>query len=182
MHTRPSLQPRRQSGVTLVEASMVLGIVAVMVGVAVPGFDELRASRALDAAAAQVRTDVQLARSTAVALSQPVRLRVLSNAAGSCYVLHTGATGSCTCSPDGTTTCAGPSEPLRAAAVAKSHGLTLSANVGSMTFEPIQGTVTPTGTLTLGNHHGDQLKVVVNVMGRARTCRSAGQLPGHPAC
>ncbi|MBK9362612.1 MAG: hypothetical protein IPM99_16560 [Rubrivivax sp.] len=69
---------------------MVLGIVAVMVGVGAPSFDEVRATRLLDVAAAQLRTDVQLARSTAVAIGQTVRLQVQSEAAGSCYLLHTG--------------------------------------------------------------------------------------------
>lgn len=172
----------RQSGVTLVESAMVLGIVAVMAGVAAPRLEDLRDSRLVDVAAAQLRTDVQLARSTAVALGHTVRLKVQSDAAGSCYVLHTGPAGSCSCSPTGTASCTDPAQLLRAAAYGSAQGLALQANVGSMAFEPIQGTVTPTGTLTMSNRRGDQLKVVVNVMGRARTCKAAGDLHGHPTC
>ena len=160
-----------QRGFTLVESAMVLGIVAVMVGVGAPSFDEVRATRLLDVAAAQLRTDVQLARSTAVAIGQTVRLQVQSEAAGSC-----------SCTPAGTASCADPAQLLRTAAYGPAQGLALKANVGSMAFEPIQGTVTPTGTLTMSTRRGDQLKVVVNVMGRARSCKAAGDLHGYPAC
>ena len=51
-----------------------------------------------------------------------------------------------------------------------------------MAFSGTQGTVTPTGTLTVRNDQGAQLKVVVNVMGRTRTCQAAGSPAGHPAC
>lgn len=171
-----------QRGITLVESAMVLGIVAVMVGVGAPGFDEVRATRLLEVAAAQLRTDVQLARSTAVAMGRTVRLQVQSEAAGSCYLLHTGPAGSCSCTPAGPASCADPAQLLRSAAYGQAQGLALRANVGSMAFEPIQGTVTPAGTLTMSTRRGDQLKVVVNVMGRARSCKAAGDLHGYPAC
>lgn len=182
MQTTLISHPRRQTGVTLVESAMVLGIVAVMVGVAAPALDDLRASRLVGAAAAQLRTDVQLARSTAVSLGQTVRLQVHSATNGSCYVMHTGPAGSCSCNPEGTASCTDPAQLLRAAVYGSTQGLAVQANVGSMAFEPFQGTVTPTGTLTMSNHRGDQLKVVVNVMGRARTCKASGHLHGHPAC
>lgn len=172
----------RQSGVTLVEAAAVLGITAVMVGVAVPGFDNLRGTRLLEATAAQLRTDIQHARSTAVAMGQTVRLHVRDEAAGSCYVVHTGPAGDCSCQASGTAVCAAPAQALRAVGLARAGGISISSNVGSLAFDAFQGTVTPTGSLTVAHARGDTLRVVVNVMGRARTCRAAGPLHGHAAC
>ena len=178
----PRTHRPRQRGVTLVEAAMVLGIVAVLAGTAAPSFGSLRATRTLDSAAAQLRTDIHLARSSAVAMGQTVRLRVQPAVQGGCYVVHTGAPGSCSCTPAGDASCSADAQLLRAAAFGTGQGLALQANVGSLAFEPHQGTVTPTGTLSLTSPRGDQLRVVVNIMGRARTCKAAGTLTGHPAC
>jgi type IV fimbrial biogenesis protein FimT len=172
----------QQRGLTLVEAAMVLGIVAVLAGTAAPSFGRLGAARTLDSAAAQLRTDIQLARSAAVAMGQTVRLRVQPAAQGGCYVVHTGAAGSCSCTPAGNASCSADAQPLRTAGFGSGQGLALQANVASLAFEPHQGTVTPTGTLSLATAHGEQLRVVVNIMGRARTCKVAGSLAGHPAC
>ena len=180
--TRPSCRIRRQSGVTLVESAVVLGIVAVMVGVAVPRFDEVRATRTLEVATAQLRTDVHHARSTAVAMGQTVRLQVRSDAQGSCYVVHTGALADCRCTAAGEAQCNAPAQVLRSMSFGADQRLGLSANMAGIGFDPFQGTATPTGTVTVTNGRGDALKVVVNVMGRARSCLAAGSLRGYPGC
>jgi type IV fimbrial biogenesis protein FimT len=173
---------RCQSGITLVECAAALAIVAVLVGVAVPRFDDLRSTHVLQTAAAQLRTDVQHARSAAVAMGQTVRLQVRSGAQGSCYVVHTGDAAACRCTPAGDAQCEAPAQLLRATSFAADQQLTLAANVQSVGFDPFQGTATPTGSVTLSNGRGDAVKVVVNVMGRARTCRAAGTIQGHPNC
>ena len=172
----------RQAGVTLVEAAAVLGIASVMVGVAVPALGDLRDTRLLEAATAQLRTDIHHARSTAVAMGQTVRLHVHDEPAGSCYVVHTGMAGDCSCQPSGTTLCTASAQPLRSVGHAQASGIAIRSNAGSLAFDAFQGTVTPTGSLTVAHVRGDRLRVVVNVMGRARTCRAAGTLHGHPAC
>lgn len=172
----------RQSGITLVESAAVLGIVCVMFGVALPKLETVFATRMLETAAAQLRTDVQHARSTAVAMGQTLRLQVQDGAAGSCYVVHTGSAGSCSCTPSGSVTCSAAAQPLRAVLYGADQRIAVRANTSSMAFDAFQGTVTPTGTLTMSNSRGDQLKVVVNVMGRARTCVAAGPSTVHPAC
>ena len=171
---------RRQSGLSLVEMAAVLGVTSVMLGSAAPHLLKMRAMHALDLAAAQLRTDVQLARATAVSLGQSVRMEVQSTAAGSCYVIHTGASGACSCDGE-TASCKAAGWVVRAAHFGSGQTVSVKANAG-MTFDGTQGTVTPTGSVTLANVSGDQLKVVVNVMGRARTCKAAGTIVGHEPC
>ena len=171
---------RRQSGVTLVEMAVVLGVTSVMLGSAAPHLIKTRHVQALDLAAAQLRTDVQLARSTAVSLAKSVRLEVASTAAGSCYVIHTGGPSGCSCDSE-TTSCKAAGWVVRAAHFGSGQPVSVKGNAG-MTFDGTLGTVTPTGTVTLSNVSGDQLKVIVNIMGRARTCKAAGTIVGHEPC
>ena len=178
MH-KPSI--RRQAGVTLVEMTAVLGITSVLLGSALPDLSRMRANQSLHQAVAPLRTDVQFARASAVALGQTVRLATATDTGGSCYVIHAGPSGSCQCA-GAAATCSAQGRLLHAAHLGTSHPVTVSANVSNMIFDGKLGTVTPTGTLTLAAAGGQQLKVVVNVMGRAHTCRAAGSISGYPAC
>lgn len=172
----------RQSGLTLVESAAVLGVVSVLLGSGLPELHQLRATQQLNSAAALLRTDLQYARSSAVSLDQTLRFHVQSSAAGSCYVIHTGSPSACTCTPEGGANCTGTSWTLRSVQLPASQRIGITSNSTSMAFSGTQGTVTPTGTLTVRNDQGAQLKVVVNVMGRTRTCQAAGSPAGHPAC
>lgn len=172
----------RQSGLTLVESAAVLGVVSVLLGSGLPELQQLRATQQLNSVAALLRTELQYARSSAVSLDQTLRFHVQSSAAGSCYVIHTGGPSACTCTPEAGASCTGTSWTLRSVQLPISQNIGITSNSTSMAFSGTQGTVTPTGTLTVRNDQGAQLKVVVNVMGRTRTCQAAGSPAGHPAC
>lgn len=173
---------RRQRGITFVEAAAYLAAVSVLLGSGLPSLVEARQARQLESLVSELRTDIQLARSAAVSMGQSVRLQVQSSEIGACYIVHTGPASSCSCQPASGGTCTADGSLLKAGTVPKSDKLTLTANTRVFTFDGTQGTVTPTGTLTAANAHGDQLKLIVNVMGRTRSCRSAGDLAGHPRC
>lgn len=168
-----------QRGLTLIEAGIVAAIAAVLVGAALPSFQQARERRHLEGLAAQLRTDIAHARSLAVARNQSVRLGL---AAGSCYVLHTGAAGACSCSDDGKASCKGDATLLRHEAFTPGSGVRLSSNSTSMVFDGQRGTVSPTGTIKLTGSSGAAIHTVVNIMGRARHCSPAPALPGYPKC
>lgn len=173
---------RRQRGITFVEAAAYLAVVSVLLGSGLPSLMEARDTARLESAVAELRTDVQQARSAAVSLAQPVRLRTMGGERGSCTVVHLGPVGSCSCSPDGRTTCEGEGRALKTTRYAADGGVSLSANVSTLTFAGEFGTVTPTGSFLARSARQGQVKLVVNVTGRSRTCRLAGALPGHPSC
>ena len=83
--------PKSQRGVTLIEAAVAMTLIAIAVSTAAPGFQGLVARKRLEGVAAQLATDLQTVRTEAVARNGPVRLSFHANAAGSCYVIHTGA-------------------------------------------------------------------------------------------
>jgi len=173
-------QIRRQRGLTLVESLIGLAITALTVGLSVPSFGSARERRHLEGAAAQLETDIQLARSEAVQAGHTVRLRFARNGEN-CYVIYTGRTDGCSCTSDGATRCTGNAQALHAAALDRS-GVQMQSNVNAMTFEPIQGTVTPTGTVSLLGQRAHTVRVVVNLMGRVRTCTPTRGFEGFKAC
>lgn len=168
----------QQRGLTLVEAAVVVAILATAATAAAPGLQRLIEQRRLDAAATQLAADLQLARNEAIARNRVVR--VGRDEAAGCYLLHTGAPGSCRCHSDGTTECDAGGAAIRS--VAASHGITLQANAASMAFDPLHGTATPTATWRVIARDGRAIHHVVNVMGRVRSCSPDGTVPGHRAC
>lgn len=174
--------PRRQRGITFVDSAVCLAVVSVLLGSGLPTLLETRQAERLEAAVAELRTDVQHARSAAVSMAQPVRLRVMTAPQGSCTVMHVGATGSCSCTPAGGSTCTGDGRVLKSSHFPIGGGVTLSANASTLTFAGEYGTVTPTGSITATGARQGEVKLVVNVTGRSRTCRLSGPATGHPPC
>jgi type IV fimbrial biogenesis protein FimT len=173
--------PQRQAGVSLIESATVTAVAALLVGTALPSFDEMRQRQQLKSVAAQLETDLHLARSEAVARAQSVRVRFAHSSAGSCYVIHTGSTDACSCGTGQEAQCTGVGEIVRSVQISTASGLQLQANSNSIQFSPDLGTVTPTGTLRLSTA-ALQINLVVNVMGRTRSCSAGGSLAGLPAC
>jgi len=175
-------RPARQRGVSLIEAATLLAVIAVVAGTAAPSLQSMIDARRLDAAATQLATDIRFARIEAVARNEALRLSVRPVAGGTCYVVHTGAADACSCAATGPALCSRDAQVLRTVVLQGSDRVTLQANVGSMLFDPVHGTSTPTGTLRLigtrdrAGHH------IVNVMGRGRSCSPAGAVPGYRAC
>jgi type IV fimbrial biogenesis protein FimT len=145
-----------------------------------PGWADARDRRSLEAASAQLATDLRLTRSLAVAQGQAVRLTL--PAAQACYVVHTGPARACSCDATGAATCSEGAQALHVAALPGAGRVALSSSSGSMLFDADRGTVTPTGTLRLRLSDGRAVHHVVNIMGRTRTCSPAGRVAGHPVC
>ena len=173
---------RRQTGLTLIECLIGVSIIGMAAGAVVPSFGRMTEKRHLEGAAAQLETDLQFSRSMAVTLDEPLRLRVQQDAGGSCYVVYRGSANSCSCTSGSAPVCSAPEALVRGVRLPVPAGVQVQANVSSMLFSPLQGTVTPTGTLRLTGREGRSLHVVVNLMGRARTCSPGGAVSGYPTC
>ena len=178
-------KPKRQRGITLVEAAITLAILAVLVCGAAPSFSGLIERQRLAGLAAQVVTDVQFVRSAAVWRNEPLRLSFYSAAWGSCYVVHSGARNQCSCAASATAAvCTGDAVQLKTVSLPTSNGLSVQANVSSFLFDPLHGTSTPTGTLRVASATSGAIHHIVNVLGRVRTCTPSGSpaLPGYRTC
>lgn len=171
-----------QKGISVIEPLITATVASVLVLSSVSGFGELKDRRRLESAVAQIESELQYARSTAVARGETIRVAFKAGAAGSCYVMHNGRPGDCSCSADGTAECTGGAELIRNVGLGTQDGLQLSSTAREVGFDAIHGTVTPTTTLQLSNRGGDRIRLVVNVMGRIRSCSASGSVADLAAC
>ena len=161
---------RRQRGLTAVEAMSALAIIGILAGVTMPDVEPLRQRAELLGLASQVETDVHLARSEAVARNRTVRFTLQqSTDGGACYQVHVGTLPACTCEDIQANRCTDVGV-IRTMALPVSGRVTMQANVRTMTFDPLKGTVTPAGTLRVITRDGQALHQVVGLLGRVRTC------------
>ena len=99
--------PRRHAGVTLLELCVVLAVLMVIAGTAVPPLLAFIDRQRLEGAASELAADLQYVRSEALARHQPLRLSVYTEADSSCYLIHTGARADCSCAPSSPAACTG---------------------------------------------------------------------------
>jgi len=174
---------KRSKGLSAVELMISLAISAVLMGGAVPMLKDLRNGQALRATAALLETDIQFARSQAMASGQPLRLSLQSvNGAESCYLIHTGAANACRCEGAGQAHCDAGATLLRLAEQTGASGITLAPVQRSLLFDPGKGTVTPTATLKIQDRDGRAIHQVINIMGRVRSCAPSVGLNGLKPC
>ena len=180
--TQPNVRQHQQRGVSLIESLMALAITSLVLGSGLPGFAKARETRRIEAIAAQLETDIQQARSAAVARGASVRISFDTSApAASCYVVHTGNAGDCRCDATGLPLCRPGAQALHAVRVAGDSGVRLVSNVASMLMDADRATVTPTATVKVQGGSG-AIHQVVNIMGRVRSCSPAPALPGYKVC
>jgi type IV fimbrial biogenesis protein FimT len=178
-----SVTRRRQRGITLLECSVCLCILCILVGSAVPSFTDMMERQRLHGQSATLLGDLQHMRSEAIMRNRDMRMSFHASAAGSCYVVHAGPAAACSCDGAGQAQC----NPAQAALINARHwqageSRQVAANVTSILFDPRSGLAAPGGTVRLTDRAGREIRHIVNLRGRVRTCSAQGLLPGHPAC
>ena len=180
MHARhPS---HRSTGWTLIELMVCLALAALLLGNALPSLDGLVQRRRLDGLSAQLISDLQFLRSSAVARNTQLRLRLQTTSGGSCYLIHTGAKNACGCNVAGSPQCQSGTELLRLVFVPTGSRLQLQGNIDSILVDPRQGTISPTGNIELRGDNVASLRHVVSGLGRVRLCAPDGGWGGVPTC
>jgi type IV fimbrial biogenesis protein FimT len=172
----------RRTGFSLLESLIGLAVASIALGAGLPGLEAAKERRHLEGGAAQLETDIHLARSEAALRAHTVRLSFGTAAGGSCYVIHTGRATDCRCSADGSAVCTADGRALRTVGFKTGGSLQLHSNAASIVFDPVKGTVTPTGTMRFTGQQGREVRVVINIMGRMRACTPTADLRGYPRC
>lgn len=178
----PKQQRRHQTGESLVGQLVTVTVAGLLLLSSLPGLSEALDRHRLESLVAQVETEMQFARGLAVARDETVRVHFAQDARGSCYVVHTGNPGQCSCGTDGTASCTGPGEVLRHATQATADGIRISSSASEIGFDASLGTVTPTTTLRLESRRGRRVNLVLNIMGRVRSCSPDPGSSFQPRC
>lgn len=179
---RPSRIGRPTRGVSIIEVLCACSVAVAAITSSLGGMQEFMLSQRLQAAAAEIEAEVQLARSTAILRSETIRLAIQPLEQGSCRMLHTGPKGACHCGDEGPPVCSQDGEVLHLQRHSDRSGVTLQTQNVSLAFSGLRGTVTPTATLKLTDTKGRALHQVVNVLGRTRTCSPSAAMPGYKPC
>jgi type IV fimbrial biogenesis protein FimT len=183
-HVAAAIRSHRQRGLSLLELAIVVAIMAVVAAAATPSFTGLIDARRLDSAATRLAADIQWARSEAIARDRSLRLSVLADAGATCWVVHTGVASDCRCGDAAASaaTCGGAAQALKSVVLPASERVSVGGNVGSIVFDPLHGTSTPSGTLRLVGARGAAVHHVVNVLGRVRSCSPDRSVPAYSPC
>ena len=179
---RVSMLRRAQAGVTLIEASISLAVLAVIVTSAAPSFAEAMRKRRIEGVAGQVRADLQYARVASVVRNERLRISFFDTAAGTGYVLHSGDSDQCTAGDDGRVQCQEPAVALKTMWVSARDAIRVEGSASPMLFDPVHGTVSQAGTVKVVGDGNRAIHHVVNVLGRVRSCSPQAAMPGYKAC
>ena len=175
----------RSRGFTLIELMVVVALAAILLALAAPSFTGTLARKRMEGVAEVFGTDLQYARSEAVARNTEVRLA--TGAGGACYTVFVwrGA-GTCTCNP--AVSCAlfaAATDPAEIKTVDFSGtGISVTAST-VYRFEPLRGMTADAASpaVTFATTGGAwQLTTAVSLVGRASTCSPSGSMKGYPAC
>jgi type IV fimbrial biogenesis protein FimT len=170
-----------QRGISLIEGCVTLAISCALAVASVPSLLSPVASARMEGFASELATDLQHARTLAVSGNQPVRVTFPESTNGSCYVVHSGGSGSCRCEANRPPTC-DEGVTLIKAGFTPSPELQVQSNVETLQFDPIRGTVTPAGTIRVLGPQGREIRHVVNLLGRVRSCVAPAGASGRSAC
>ena len=170
-------------GVTMIECCLALSILAILVGSGLPSMTDLLSRKRLEGQSQELVADILHMRNESIMRNVNVRMAFSEGPGGSCYVVHTGSAGACSCDGSGSSQCTGAD----AAVLTARHWLAgdargVQANVNSILFDPRTGLAAPGGTVKLTDAAGREIRHIVSLRGRVRTCSpQAGQL-NQPTC
>lgn len=149
-------------GFTAIELMVVVAIIAVLLSVVVPSFQEQLARRKLEGAATELNTDIQFARAQAVSNNDPANpVRLATTASG--YTVSNGIT--------------------TYKAVALDPTLTLTNVTGlPLTYDPMRGLANAITLDLSSSRTAVQMGVRTNAMGRVSLCTPGGGFKGYKSC
>jgi type IV fimbrial biogenesis protein FimT len=168
-------------GFTLVEVLVAIALLVMLTWATTVFLPEALERRRLAALADQTLTALQAARVEAQAHGRAVRVSTPGDGT-SCLLVHLGPRESCRCDAPAGPQCDAPARLIVAVPSTSPLGMTLRATAPSAVYDPVLGTVTPTLTVHLAGRRGTEVRHVVNLTGRVRSCVATGALPGWSRC
>jgi prepilin-type N-terminal cleavage/methylation domain-containing protein len=187
------------SGLTLIELLVVVALMGVLVSVAVPSFRDLMLMQRLRGHHAQLVTDMQYARSEAVARRNVVRFRFMQDSGRSCYTIYVSSANnaSCDCLSSAAPACTSPATALKTITLPSDLGVRMNPisttlvprfgfdwRTGGLVSSPEDNDPTPMDRFIVETYIDAQRKLQarLNQAGRPLACRPAGSTMSETAC
>lgn len=178
-------------GFSLIELLVVIGVISVVTGMAVPAFAAMIERRKLESAALSLQTDLQWARTLAIKQSQNILVsRTTGNQGAWCYGLAVKSSSKTKCDCNQSTAITSDDcELKRVSGVNYDNVDMLSAAVNNNSFDFRRGTISANGVTLATEHYA--VRVVFSDTGRVRMCTpktakmpsdSTVGLPNVPVC
>lgn len=177
---------RLAGGFTLIELLVTLSILAIVLALAVPSFNDFIDRGRLTSAADTLYADLQFARSEAIRNNQNVTVSFQSGSAW-CYGMVLGSSA-CDCSV--TDSAAANYCSLKRVSAADFSQVSIP-DAASITFaasqtgfDPVRGVALSSGAVTLQSTQGKQATVSLALLGRVSLCSPAGTgfTSAYPTC
>lgn len=181
---RPRLPSRLSAGgLSLLEACATLAIASILACGAGPQMTEMLDKARLQGRSQELVADLLQLKSQAITANQELRISVNADEQGTCYVLHTGRPKDCQCNSQGAHWCSTTEhQTFKAVAFPKSSGLALQSTSPSILFDPRLGGAAPGGTIRMTDRKAREIRHIVSLRGRIRTCAANATVSGQPGC
>lgn len=190
MTPRPA--PRTACGFSLVEAMVVVSVIAILATLAVPAFGEFIDRQRLKGAAETLQIDLQFARSEAVRRNAFTTV-TFATGEGWCYAIGTvanrTAATTCTCATPAHASCI---KVVDGGSTARDYAGIRLSSATAFRFEPTTGRTlkadgsnadAPFAATVRSSLSGKAARTSVNLLGIGRLCSPAdAALPDYPAC
>ncbi len=166
----------KQNGITLVEALVVVIMLAILVAVLTPSMNTYFNQGNIKGAAEALYGDVNLARTTATKSTDTVTITFVSGASW-CYGLSSAAIA-CACnSAPSSTNC-----NLGLTTSANFKNTTLAVTNATTTFSTSRGTTTSNVAVFSATNPTQSATVTISNMGAPSICSTGASVGGYPAC
>jgi prepilin-type N-terminal cleavage/methylation domain-containing protein len=184
----------RPRGLTIVELMVVIAVLGVLVAISAPSMREIIVKQRLKSVNAELVTDLQFARSNAVARNQQIRIEFKKTSAMSCYVVFVFSyVGGCDCTATPGSACSptvalGGPEEIRTIQVPTETDVqfvTVPSTAFAIMFQQDgmrAGAADFVISTTRGSGGAGQLRTTLNATGRPSTCTPDSSVTGVPTC
>lgn len=148
---------RPSRGFTAIEMMVTVAVIAVLLSVVVPSFQEQLARRKLEGAATELSTDIQFTRTQAVSDNAAATLTTATNG----YTI------------------AGSGQTRKVVTLDPALSLTAAQTI---TYDPLRGLANSVTLVVTSSRTTAQMQVSTNAMGRVELCSPSGSLKGYKQC
>jgi prepilin-type N-terminal cleavage/methylation domain-containing protein len=170
-----------QKGFTLLELLITVTILAIIMTFGVPNLFGYLDRKRVEGAAHTFLSNVQFARAESIKQNKNVYIEL--DSAAWCYgITDSASAATCDCSVGTGCTLDGVNYLIDSSSY-PDVGLVTSMAGTTISFDPIRGTMGPSGSLYFSNADGSMaLRVILSPLGRAKLCATSGSSWGYDEC